>query len=366
MTSWSKGSPVASPSAIGKRCRALQASIAGLCAENAPGAGLTRWAILGADAAADLWDAEGYRTVSMRLEKVERERGALESLRLTLGPLAHARMWAGNFVDAEVAHSEATEISVALGADRAIWEALKVELFAWQGRDEETRFIAELLMGELSHVAGGGVAVNLARIALTILNIAQRRYQDALVLGLSIMGDDPCPHGSQVLPEVVEAAIRTGDGESAQMAFARLRDRATASGTPWALGLLARCRALVTKNDPDPDYRQALDLLGATHVTTDLARTHLLFGEWLRREKRLTEARKPFGHGLRAIRDDGRGRICGADQGGARSNGRSDPEAPGRGSRGVDAARTTHSHPRGRWCNESGDRRAVVFERGDG
>ena len=137
--------------------------------------------------------------------------------------------------------------------------------------------------------------MNLARIALTILNIAQGRYQDALVHGLSIMGDDPCPHGSQVLPEVVEAAVRTGDEESAKVAFGRLRDRATASGTPWALGLLARCQALVTEKDPDPDYRQALDLLGATHVTTDFARTHLLFGEWLRREKRLTEARNHLG-----------------------------------------------------------------------
>jgi DNA-binding CsgD family transcriptional regulator len=270
---------------------ALQGSVTGLCAETVPAAGLTRWAILGADAAADLWDAEGYRTLAMRLEKTERRRGALESLRLTLGPLAHSLMWTGKFVDAEVAHSEATEISVALGADRGAWEALKVELFAWQGRDEETRFIAELLMGKLSHVAGGGVAVNLARIALTILNIAQGRYQDALVHGLSIMEDDPCPHGSQVLPEVVEAAIRTGAGESAATALDRLRDRATASGTPWALGLLARCQALV-EEDPDPSYRQALDLLGTTHVTTDLARTHLLYGEWLRRQKRLTEARK--------------------------------------------------------------------------
>jgi DNA-binding CsgD family transcriptional regulator len=270
---------------------ALQGSIAGLCAESAPVAGLTRWAILGADAAADLWDVDGYRTVSMRLEKIERERGALESLRLTLGPVAHYLMWTGNFRDAEVAHSEATEISVALGADRTAWEALKVELFAWQGREDETRFIGELLMGELSVATGGGVAVNLARIALTILNIAQGRYQDALDHGLSIMKDDPCPHGSQVLPEVVEAAIRIGTEGPARTAFDRLQDRATSSGTPWALGLLARCQALITEDDADPSYRRALDLLRTTQVTTDLARTHLLYGEWLRREKRLTEAR---------------------------------------------------------------------------
>ncbi len=270
---------------------ALQGCIARLCAESLPMAGLTRWAILGADAAADLWDAEGYRTVTQRLENTERERGALESLRLTLGPLGHSLMWAGNFGDAEVAHSEATEISVALGADRAIWEALKVELFAWQGRDEDARFIAELLSGELSEAAGGGVAVNLARIALIILGIAQGRYQDALVHGLAIMADDPCPHGSQVLPEVVEAAVRSGAEEPARTALDRLRERATASGTPWALGLLARSQALVAEDDPDSNYQRALELLGTTYVTTDVARTHLLYGEWLRRDKRLTEAR---------------------------------------------------------------------------
>ncbi len=275
----------------GEAVPALQGCVAGLSAENVPAAGLTQWAILGADAAADLWDAEGYRSVILRLESTERERGALESLRLTLGPLAHSLMWAGNFVDAEVAHSEATEISVALGAERAVWEALKVELFAWQGRDEEARFIAELLLGELSLSAGGGVAVNLARIALILLDLAQGRYQDALGHGLAIMADDPCPHGSQVLPEVVEAAVRSGDDGAAGAALARLRDRATASGTPWALGLLARSRALAGDGDPEAGYRRALELLGTTYVTTDVARTHLLYGEWLRRQKRLGEAR---------------------------------------------------------------------------
>jgi tetratricopeptide (TPR) repeat protein len=270
---------------------ALQQSLTLLRAESAPAAGLTRWAILGANAAADLWDAEGYRTLCLRLEKTERERGALESLRLTLGPLAHSLMWAGNFADSEVAHTEATEISVALGADRASWEALKIELFAWQGRDADTRFIADLLLGKLSQAAGGGVAVNLARVALAVLENAEGHYGEALGHGLAVMADDPCPHGSQVLPEVVEAAVRSGDSESAQTALNRLRDRATATGTPWALGLLVRSEAVVAADDPDPSYRRAIELLSETYVATDLARAHLLYGEWLRRVKRLEEAR---------------------------------------------------------------------------
>jgi DNA-binding CsgD family transcriptional regulator len=254
-------------------------------------AGLTRWAILGNNAAADLWDAEGYRKMLANLEQSERRRGALDSLRITLGGMGHCLMWAGDFGGADVAHSEATQISVALGEEAANWEALKVELFAWQGQDEETRFVAEILMGEFTESVGGGVAVNLARIALVILNLAQGNYEEALTHALKLMADDPCPHGSQVLPEVVEAAVRSGNDASAATAIALLRDRATTSGTAWALGLLARSEALATADDPEAKYREAIDLLQQTYVKTDLARTHLLYGEWLRRQKRRGDAR---------------------------------------------------------------------------
>jgi DNA-binding CsgD family transcriptional regulator len=268
----------------------LQRGLAALCTESAPSAGMTRWAVLGANAAAELWDADGYRTVTTLMEKTDRQRGALDSLRLSLGPVAHALMWAGDFTGADVAHSEATEISVALGADAATWEALKVELLAWQGRDEEARFVAELLTGELGQSTGAGVVVNLGHVALGILDIAHGRYEDALAHGLVVMEADSCPHGSQILPEVVEAGVRSGDMESAGAAFRRMRYRASASQTPWALGLLARCEALIS-TDPETHYERSLDLLRTTYVKTDLARTHLLFGEWLRRNKRRSEAR---------------------------------------------------------------------------
>jgi hypothetical protein len=200
-------------------------------------------------------------------------------------------MWSGDFVGAEILHSEATEISVALGADAAGWEALKVELFAWQGRDEDTRFVAGLLSGELRLGSSAGIAVNLAHMAMTILEIAEGHYDDALRYGLLIMSSDACPHGSQVLPDVVEAAVRNGGWTHADEAIERLRVRTEASGTPWALGVLARSQALVTGDDPEPLYRRALDLLGSTYVKTDLARAHLLYGEWLRRERRRTDAR---------------------------------------------------------------------------
>jgi DNA-binding CsgD family transcriptional regulator len=269
----------------------LRRAVDALCAESPPPAGLARWSILGNNAAADLWDADGYRRMLTRLESAERQRGALDALRITLGGLGHCLMWAGDFAGADVAHSEATRIGVALGEDPATWEALKVELFAWQGRDEEARAFASLLTGRLIEMSGGGVGVNLGRVALVILDVSQGRYDDALALALTVMADDPCPHGSQVLPEVIEAATRSDDPRSASAALDRLRERAEASGTLWALGLLARSEALAGRGDPDAHFRRAIELLRQTYVKTDLARAHLLYGEWLRREKRRTEAR---------------------------------------------------------------------------
>jgi DNA-binding CsgD family transcriptional regulator len=107
---------------------------------------------------------------------------------------------------------------------------------------------------------------------------------------------DDCPgEGNILLPNVVEAAVRSGDLATAAAALDRLSERASLAGTPWALGLLARCRAL-SAADEDVEsvealYQESIELLGRTAIATELARTHLLYGEWLRRRKRRTEAR---------------------------------------------------------------------------
>src|SRR5262249_39055767 len=154
------------------------------------GTGISRGSTLGCNAAADLWDAEGYGAMLYPLEETERERGALDSLRITLGGLGHLDMWTGRFAFAEARHSEAAEISRALGADPRVWELLKVELFAWQGRDAETRAIVDALMGPFVRASGAGVAVNLAHIALALLEIAQGRYQEALDAATPLIDED--------------------------------------------------------------------------------------------------------------------------------------------------------------------------------
>jgi DNA-binding CsgD family transcriptional regulator len=91
----------------------------------------------------------------------------------------------------------------------------------------------------------------------------------------------------------VEAAVRSGRTGSAVAALARLSEAARASGTGWALGLEARSRALLSEDAAaDRLFRDAIEALGATPVRVELARAHLLYGEWLRRERRRVDARE--------------------------------------------------------------------------
>ena len=270
----------------------LRALVSALCTEEAPATGFMRWASLGNNAAAELWDADGYRTMLERLERLQRARGELDALRVTLGGKGHWLMWAGEFEAAERALSEANEISVALGGDAGVFEILKIELYGWQGRDDEARALAAPTTFQALEAFGAGIAVNLARIGMSVLCLGQSRYDEALVHAVRLMEDDPSPQGTQSLPEVVEAATRSGEATVAEAALERLTERALATGTPWALGVLARSRALLaTDADAEELYLEAIAQLQQTYVVTDLARAHLLYGEWLRREKRRTDAR---------------------------------------------------------------------------
>jgi DNA-binding CsgD family transcriptional regulator len=95
------------------------------------------------------------------------------------------------------------------------------------------------------------------------------------------------------LPELVEAAVRTEDTETARAALERLADTTQPSGTDWGLGIEARCRALMSEGAvADELYREAIERLGHTRLRTELARAHLVYGEWLRRENRRVDSRE--------------------------------------------------------------------------
>ena len=271
---------------------ALRSAVARLCSDDIRTPGLSRWAVSGTNAAAELWEAERYGILLRRLDGLEHERGALDSLRITVGGLAHYEMWTGNFADADAYHSEATNIAHALGENAAIWEMLKIELFAWQGDDIRTRHAFAALTSDEARVHLAGVTLNLAHTGLTILELSQGHYDAASASALPVFNHDIPAHGSQILSELTEAATRSGNTDLAHRALDRLAARSKASGTQWALGLHARSAALLASGDEAESLaRDAIAKIETTPVKTDLARAHLLLGEQLRRNGRRGDAR---------------------------------------------------------------------------
>jgi DNA-binding CsgD family transcriptional regulator len=157
------------------------------------------------------------------------------------------------------------------------------------------------------------------RWASALLYNGLGRYEEALVAAQRAEED---PHellfSTLGLVELVEAAVRSGRPEPAADALRRLSDKARASGTDWALGVDARSRALLSDGEAaDVLYREAIERLGRTHVRVELARAHLLYGEWLRRERRRLDAREQLRHahklftefGMEAFAERARGEL---------------------------------------------------------
>jgi DNA-binding CsgD family transcriptional regulator len=253
--------------------------------EGQPLAGVGSWAAI------DLWDDEGYRDIVARIDAAERAQGALPAVNSALHCTAAWEIWAGRFTEAQACYAEAAEIAVTVGLP-AEGPEHSIELLAWQGRENETRAAAELTERVWSGQLGFGVLGNHARYAVMILELALGRYDEALSCAAPLFAEDAPGQGNQLLHNLVEAAVRAGDRDLAQDALARLAERAPATGTPWALGLLARSTALLADDErADVLYRDALGHLGCTAIRTEQARTHLLYGEWLRRRKRRADAR---------------------------------------------------------------------------
>jgi hypothetical protein len=128
-------------------------------------------------------------------------------------------------------------------------------------------------------------------------------YRDGTVCALDVYQEDLTDLGTLTLADLIEAAIRSEEPLDAQRALDRPSERALASGTPWALGLLARSRALVADDaGAEGLYEEAINHLQKTRIATDLARAHLLYGEWLRRQRRRVEARTTFEQCMRCSR----------------------------------------------------------------
>ena len=244
--------------------------------------------------AADLLDDAAVARLTSDWEDRARERGALAKLAAALAfRSAFVDGAAGRLAAARTAESEAHELAEVTHNPGIVppTGAHTLLTLALSGREAEARATAAAVARE---APGRGAAGEMAMASafLGMLEISLGNYGAAVrCLGPAFTDDTPLV-GTAALPDLVEAGVRADRRDLAEHALQRLEDRATATGTPLALGLLARSKAqLAARDDAGKKYEEAIDLLGRTRFASHLARAHLLYGEWLRRQRRRREAR---------------------------------------------------------------------------
>ncbi|MBE7702342.1 AAA family ATPase [Oerskovia sp. Sa1BUA8] len=239
-----------------------------------------------------LWDDAARDELLRQAAAQARAAGALPTLDSALWVLSLCETVMGRLGSAERLLAEVHELREAVGLSPEQARVFaNVELLAWRGPD--SRALRDRIDGAeqaAAHLGIGG-AVSLARTARALLDLAAGDHAAAFD-GLSVVAREGFMQvGTRVLPDLVEAARRSGHDDVALSALDRLAAVTLASGAPWGLGVLSRSRALVApEGEADAHFRAAVGHLSRTRSVADLARTHLLHGEWLRRRRRRREA----------------------------------------------------------------------------
>jgi DNA-binding CsgD family transcriptional regulator len=267
------------------RCRdALQR----LCDENISRKERLRWLWQGCVLALELWDDESAYLLSGHIQ-IARETGTLSELALALSVRSPLLVFCGEVSAAAATVAETRSVQEATGISAAPYGALI--LGAWQGKARETRELVEMYTREAVS-RGEGIGVAIGEYARAVLCNGLGRYEEALAAACSASEFGEVVAENWGLSELIEPATRTGRTDLATDALARLQRKARAAGTDWALGIEARSRALLSEGGrAEGCFREAIERLGRTRVRAELARAHLLYGEWLRRENRRLDAR---------------------------------------------------------------------------
>jgi DNA-binding CsgD family transcriptional regulator len=250
-----------------------------------------RWGWLAQAAASALWDTDAWRALLLRQVRLARAAGALDQLPVMLGALGTAIAAGGDFAAASDLITEADMICEVTGARAAPFTAMM--LASLRGRQAEAVPLIEATIAE-AEAGGQGIAVAYAHWAAAILHNGLGRYEEALAAARQASEDTSALHISMwALPELIEAAARAGYAGLACDAFKQLAEITQPCGNDYALGIEARCQAMLSRDaDLEDLYREAIDRLGRTQLRPELARAHLLYGEWLRREGRRVRARE--------------------------------------------------------------------------
>jgi tetratricopeptide (TPR) repeat protein len=254
-----------------------------------------RWMWLINEAALHLWDDEQWDALSRRYLELVRKAGALNELPLVLSTRAMLLMFAGDLTAASALADEQRTVTDATGSKLAAYAAMF--LAAMRGRQEET----EDLIGQTAAEApqrGEGIAIACAEWTKAVLHNGLGNFQEAMAAAEQALYHQEYPDlryfgvANWAAAEFIEAAARSGMTETAAEATRWITEMTAASGTDWAHGVEARSYALLADGEAAEQlYQQSIAYLERSRVRAELARTHLLFGEWLRREHRRTEAR---------------------------------------------------------------------------
>ena len=265
----------------------VRVAIAALRRDPSSSAEMLDWLGVGCYLAGALGDDAGMYALARRLERQARGQGALTALAAALVYTGTANMFAGSLDAAQACFTERGAIEAARDCDCNLGNLM---VMAWRGRDRETRAEA----GHVTQAArsqGQGWRLTWVEYALCVLELGLGHYADALASAPRAFEENVLV-SAFALADFIEAAVRSGHRAAGQEALNRVIRQVPPGGSPLALGLLARSRALLARDfEADALYSEAIDRLTSCPSAVQLARTQLLYGEWLRRRKRRAEAR---------------------------------------------------------------------------
>jgi DNA-binding CsgD family transcriptional regulator len=249
-----------------------------------------RWYWVADIVAQHVWDDDRWLLLTDQHVQLARDVGALSELPMALTARAFILLFAGELVEAAALVHELQAAMEATGINLAPYAGMGLEAF--RGRQAETAALVDATIEDVS-LRGEGNGIAVAQWATAVLNNAVGDYQTAMTAAQRATdhpGEIVSP--TWALAELIEAAARSGESETAAEALRRLAEVTSASGTNWALGVEARSRALLSDDDAaERLYHESIERLGRTRIRADLARAHLLYGEWLRRARRRVDAR---------------------------------------------------------------------------
>jgi DNA-binding CsgD family transcriptional regulator len=250
-----------------------------------------RWLWMACHIARALGDDEAWDELTARQVELTRRAGAFALLPVALDDRFSVELFSGRIAAAEALAAEVEAVVEATGSHLALRTA--VTLANWRGREAQALALTEARRQDVLR-RGEGLWLVATDYGSAVRYNGLGRYDDALAAAERTAGD---PRGlgvpSWLLSELIEAAVRSGRPERAAGPAQRLTEIAEANGTDWSLGVDARGRALLSEGEEaERLYREAIDRLGRSRIRVALARAHLLYGEWLRRENRRVDARE--------------------------------------------------------------------------